>query len=301
MNFPGGMSVPEQLSHLWGSTATPFPQQMDPCRRPVVSSRSCAAAADGASGGMGICTHLAQRGGCEMDNNGGVDEDPSSILEEFLGRLPARAVAEFERLGVRRRFPAGSTLFIEGDHAHEVFVLLAGAVKVTVGSVEGREIILDVFEPGVFLGELSVIDGGLRSATVTALSPVEVLTIAAGRFNEFLDRYPLALRLLLIEVIGRLRARVRHQLEFGAGDALGRVCARLAELADRYGQPEAPDGTTVLIRSPVTQADLAAWTGLSREAVVKALRALRGLGWVDNRGRAIVIRDPERVRQRAAR
>lgn len=126
------------------------------------------------------------------------------MLEEFLGRLPAEAVAEFERLGARRRFPAGSTLFIEGDHAHEVFVLLAAAVKVSVGSVEGREVVLDVFEPGVFLGELSVLDGGPRS-TVTALSPVEVLTIAAGAFNEFLDRYPQALRLLLVEVIARLR------------------------------------------------------------------------------------------------
>jgi CRP-like cAMP-binding protein len=225
-----------------------------------------------------------------------VDELPAAVLEKFVRRMPAEAVAEFERLGARRRFPSGSTLFIEGDPAHEVLVLLAGALKVSVGSAEGREVLLDVFEPGVFVGELSVIDGGLRSATVTALSPVEVLTIAADAFNEFLDRHPQVLRLLMVEVIGRLRTRVRHQLEFGAGDALGRVCARLAELADRYGEPEA---RMILIRSPVSQADLAGWTGLSREAVVKALRALRQLGWVDNRGRAILIRDPDSVRQRA--
>jgi CRP-like cAMP-binding protein len=90
---------------------------------------------------------------------------------------------------------------------------------------------------------------------------------------------------------------VRHQLEFGTGDALGRVCARLAELADRYG--EQAEGM-VLIRSPVSQTDLASWTGLSREAVVKALRSLRRLGWVENTGRQFVIRDAERVRQRAA-
>jgi CRP-like cAMP-binding protein len=233
----------------------------------------------------------------KTEKNGEVNNDASLILEKFLGQLPAEAVAEFEGLGARRRFPADSTLFIEGDRGHEVLVLLAGAVKVSVGSVEGREVVLDVFEPGVLLGELAVIDGGPRSATVTALSPVEVLTIAAGAFNEFLDRHPQMLRFLLVEVIARLRTRVRHQLEFGAGDALGRVCARLAELADRYGEPE---GKTILIRSPVTQGDLAAWTGLSREAVVKALRALRQLGWVDNHSRAIVLRDPERVRHRAA-
>jgi CRP/FNR family transcriptional regulator, cyclic AMP receptor protein len=216
---------------------------------------------------------------------------------DFLGRLGSAAAAEFEGLGARRRFPAGAALFVEGDQAHEAFVLLAGEVKVTVGSADGREVVLDVFEPGCLLGELSVIDGRPRSATVVALSPVEVLAVGAGSFNEFLDRHPQALRHLLVEVVDRLRTRVRHQMEFGTGDALGRVCARLAELAERHGESE---GEAVVVRSPVSQADLAAWTGLSREAVVKALRALRQLGWIHSEGRTITITDPEQVRRRAA-
>jgi CRP-like cAMP-binding protein len=225
-----------------------------------------------------------------------VDEGQSLSQVDFLNRLPQSVAAELQRLGARRRFPAGSTLFVEGDPAHEVLLLLAGEVKVSVGSVEGREVVLDVFEPGSLLGELSVIDGGPRSATITALSPVEVVTVAAGAFNEFLDRHPKVLRALLVEVIKRLRTRVRHQLEFGTGDALGRVCARLAELAKRDGEQE--DGLVVL-RVPVSQADLAAWTGLSREAVVKALRALRQLGWIDSRGRNIAIRDFDGICGRA--
>jgi CRP-like cAMP-binding protein len=227
-----------------------------------------------------------------------VERGGSSTLPPFVGGLDAEAVADFEQLCARRRFPAGSTLFVEGDRAHEVLVLLAGTVKVSVGSEDGHEVVLDVFEPVVALGELAVIDGGRRSATLTALSPVEVLTIGAEAFNGFLDRHPRALRLLLVDVIGRLRTRVRHQLEFGAGDALGRVCARLAEIADRYGEPR---DTAIVLRSPVSQADLAAWTGLSREAVVKAMRALRQLGWLESHGRSIVLRDPERVRRRSAR
>jgi CRP-like cAMP-binding protein len=104
------------------------------------------------------------------------------------------------------------------------------------------------------------------------------------------------LRRLLVDVIGRLRSRVRHQLEFGAGDALGRVCARLADLADRYGEP---DGNTVVLRSPLNQTELAAWTGLSREAVVKALRALRQLEWIDVAGRTFLVKDLESVKGRA--
>jgi CRP-like cAMP-binding protein len=221
-----------------------------------------------------------------------VEESPAGGDGDFLAELPPDAAEELRRLGARRRFPAGAVLFLAGDPAHEALVLLSGEVKVSVGSAEGKEIVLEVFEAGALLGELSVIDGKPRSATVTALRPVEVLAVAAGSFNDFLDRHPKVLRRLLIDVVGRLR----HQLEFGTGDALGRVCARLADLADRYGEPA---GDTVVVHSPLNQSELAAWTGLSREAVVKALRALRQLEWIDVQGRTVVVRDLERLRGRA--
>jgi CRP/FNR family cyclic AMP-dependent transcriptional regulator len=225
-----------------------------------------------------------------------VEETPAGGDGDFLAGLPVGAADELRRLGTRRRFPAGAVLFFAGDPAHEALVLLSGAVKVSVGSVDGKEIVLEVFEAGALLGELSVLDGKPRSATVTALVPVEVLTVAAGSFNEFLDRNPGVLRRLLVDVIARLRSRVRHQLEFGAGDALGRVCARLADLADRYGEP---DGDAVAVHSPLNQTELAAWTGLSREAVVKALRALRRLEWIDVSGRTFLVKDLERLKGRA--
>jgi CRP-like cAMP-binding protein len=232
----------------------------------------------------------------------GLDNDVVSEVDwrhdDFLASAGPEAAAELRQLATRRRYPAGAALFLEGDVAHEALVLLTGEVKVSVGSVEGGEVILDVLEPGSLVGELSVIDGKPRSATVSALSPVEVLAVGAVAFNEYLERHPRLLRGLLIEVIDRLRTRVRHQLEFGTGDAMGRICARLAELTDRHGEME---GGSVVVHSPVSQTELAAWTGLSREAVVKALRALRQLGWVENRGRTIVIHELERVRQRAAR
>lgn len=227
-----------------------------------------------------------------------MDEAQSQGPPSFLASLGAPAAVEFERLGRRRRVPVGEMLFLEGDRADEVLVLLAGEVKISVGSLEGREVILDVLEAGALVGELSAIDGKPRSATATAISAVEVLAVGAGAFNGFLDRHPDVLRSLLLEVIQRLRLRVRHQLEFGTGDALGRICARLTELADRYGDDH--DGTVVL-RSPVSQSDLAAWTGLSREAVVKALRALRQLGWIESQGRTISIRDLDQLRDRATR
>jgi CRP/FNR family transcriptional regulator, cyclic AMP receptor protein len=225
-----------------------------------------------------------------------VSESVTPGRPDFLASLSSALSDEFARLGARRRYPAGATLFLEGDAAHDVLVLLEGKVKISVGSIDGREVILDVVEPRVLLGELSVIDGGPRSANVSALSAVEVLSIGAQAFNDFLESHPKAFRSLVVEVIGRLRTRTRHQLEFGTGDALGRTCARLSEIAERYGKDEAG---RVTVSSPVSQTDLAAWTGLSRVAVVKALRVLRDLGWIENQGRAIVIREPDQLRQRA--
>ncbi len=214
----------------------------------------------------------------------------------FLARVGDERAAELFAIGTRRGYPAGATLFMEGDAAHEAIVVLQGDLKVVVASVDGRDVVLDVFGAGELVGEWSVLDGKARSATVTALSDVEVLSLPAAPFRAFLDRHPEVRESLLLDTIGRLRAQVRHQLEFGAGDAMGRVCARLVELADRFGQP---DGGATVIHSPLSQSDLAAWTGLSREAVVKALRQLRSMGWISNRGPDITVHDLDRLRRRA--
>jgi CRP-like cAMP-binding protein len=216
--------------------------------------------------------------------------------EDFFARVGPDAAAALQALGTRRRYPAGAILFLEGDTAHEVLVVLEGDLKVLVGSASGREVVVEIAGPGSLIGEWAVIDGKPRSATVTAVSAVEVLTIGAADFRAFLADHPEALTGLLLDTIGRLRHQVRHQLEFGAGDAVGRVCARLVEMAERYGEA---DGTLTLIRSPLSQADLAAWTGLSREGVVKALRTLRQLGLIDNRGPDITVHDLEALRRRA--
>jgi CRP/FNR family cyclic AMP-dependent transcriptional regulator len=101
---------------------------------------------------------------------------------------------------------------------------------------------------------------------------------------------------LLAVVVRRLRQANRRQLEVSTADALGRVCTRLGEMADRYG---ARDGTgPVRIELAINQTELAQWCGLSREAVVKALRKLRQLGWVTSVDGVITIEDRDQVRAR---
>lgn len=78
---------------------------------------------------------------------------------------------------------------------------------------------------------------------------------------------------------------------------MGRLAARIVELAERYGQPSEAAITVV---SPLSREELAAWTGASRAGVAHALREFRELGWVDTERRTLIVRDIQALRARAA-
>jgi CRP-like cAMP-binding protein len=215
----------------------------------------------------------------------------------FLHRLDPSQQEHLLALGRTRRYPAQSILFFEGDEAHDVLVVRSGELKVA-HTVDGHEVVLDVLTAGDVLGELSAIDGRPRSATATALTAAEVATVPAAAFMAFLAEHPRAGLALLRCVTGRLRDASRRQVEYGALDALGRVCRRLLELRDRYGEAAGDGG--VVIAGPLTQSDIAAWAGLSREAVVRALHGLRTLGWVATTPRSITVLDVDAVTARAS-
>lgn len=214
----------------------------------------------------------------------------------FLGGLqPAERDALLER-GRRRKIRAGDTLFHEGDASDWVAVLLRGRAKVSYYTEAGGEVVLGVRDPGDLLGELSALDGATRSATVTAIDEVEALVLTADAFRLFLESYPRLALELVKSLVARLRDADVKRVEFGAYDSVGRVARRLIELADRFGK-EGPDGVTIEL--PISQQELAGWTGSSRESVAKALSALRRLGWVDTGRRQMVIRDLDALRRRA--
>lgn len=199
-------------------------------------------------------------------------------------------------LGSRRRLPAGTTLFSEGDQAHDLIVINRGEVKITTVALSGQELVIEVLGPGELLGELSAIDGEPRSANAVALTDVEFTAVPLDRFLTYLQTNPASMGSLLSVLVRRLRQANRRQLEFSAADALGRVCARLDELADRYGQSS--EGDSVRIELALTQSELAQWCGLSREAVVKSLRKLRAIGWITTGDQGITIEDRPSVRSR---
>ncbi|MHA6784754.1 Crp/Fnr family transcriptional regulator [Pseudonocardia saturnea] len=216
--------------------------------------------------------------------------------EEFLARLDEADRAELAARGRHRRWPAGASLFLEGDRATTVVVVVTGRVKVFSLTEQGEEVVLAVRGPGALLGELTAVDGTERSTSVSALEPVVALVVPASAFVAFLHDRPAAAMVLLRLVTSRLRDADRKRVEFGAYDIAARVAGRLVELADRFGEA-VPDGVRISV--PLSQDELAGWVGASREAVAKALRVLRDRGLVTTGRRTMTVLDLDGLRGRA--
>jgi CRP-like cAMP-binding protein len=161
----------------------------------------------------------------------------------------------------------------------------------------GKEVVLAIRGPGDLLGELAAIDGEPRSATATALEPVEALSLSAGDFRSFLEAHPRVALALLAVLTRRLRDADRKRVEFAAEDTMTRVAARIVELSERFGDKVARG---LEIDLPISQEELAGWTGCSRDSVVNALQAMRGLGWIETQRRQILVRDIDALRRHAA-
>jgi len=213
----------------------------------------------------------------------------------FLSALPPAHAEALLALGRPRRYAEGAALFHERQPGDRVLVLLSGRVKLCSLSSD-REVILGIREPGDLLGEMSVLDGRPRGASAIALEPVEARVIPAADFYGFLARTPAAGLALARLLSARLRDADIKRAEHLGKDSLGRVCARLVELCDRFGTA---GGDEVAIDLAMNQEDLAAWTGSSREAATKALRTLRELGLIRTGRRTITVLDPVALRRRA--
>lgn len=207
---------------------------------------------------------------------------------DFLSFLAPEDRAALEGVAMRREYPRGAIILHRGDDSASVFLLIEGRVKIASPSADAREALLAFRGPGDLVGELSAIDGRPRSADVTALEPVVALALAGSHFQRLIQARP-GIGMALLRVIAyRLRQADADLAALGAHDVLGRVVRRLLELSERYGA-DCADGVAITL--PLTQEELAGWTGASREAVSKALNTLRGLGWVETRRRELLVTD----------
>lgn len=162
-------------------------------------------------------------------------------------------------------------LFVEGDDATALYVVISGRIAITRESVDGRESVLALMEPDDLFGEMPLFDNRPRSADARALETSEVLLVPYESMAGLYERRPE----LLWRVVALLASRLRT-MDDALADAMfldvpGRTAKRLLDLSGGADQFELP----------VTQEELAGMVGASRERVNKALSAFARLGWIE--------------------
>lgn len=199
------------------------------------------------------------------------------------------AEAELETLArslQRRSVRGGKAVFRHDDPGSSLYVIESGVVKVQRTSPEGREVILAILGPGDFFGELALLDGEPRSADAIAREDCTLLVLEREDFLAFLDKEPGVATKLLAALSRRLRRTDQLVQDAAFLDVPARLARALLQLA------ESPEATTGL-----TQSELAAMVGASRESVNRWLQFYRRRGLIDSATGSIRVLQPEELRR----
>jgi CRP/FNR family cyclic AMP-dependent transcriptional regulator len=183
---------------------------------------------------------------------------------------------------VTRSYPKQAIIVSEGDDTDSLYLILAGRVKVYLSDEAGKELILAIKGPGQYFGEM-VLDSQPRSASVMTLEPSQFAILSRADFKAFLLRHA-EVALQLIENLIRVARGLTHNVRSLAMlDVYGRVARILLELAVDQG------GGKLVIPEKLTQKDIAARVGASREMINRILRDLTTGGYVTLEGGRITI------------
>lgn len=182
--------------------------------------------------------------------------------------------ADCQRIGnlmVTKKFKKNNLIIFEDDFGSNLFILKTGRVKISGMSEEGDEAIFSILGEGEFFGELSLIDGLPRSATVTSIDDVELWVLHRGDFLELLERYPQVSITLLKELARRIRRSDLQIKSLSLKDAKGRVASALVRLGEDLGEMR---GGKIVINELPLQRDLANIAGTSRETISRVIKRL---------------------------
>jgi CRP/FNR family cyclic AMP-dependent transcriptional regulator len=222
---------------------------------------------------------------------------PSANIE-LLRRVPLFSELSEEELtpiahvAIPRSYPKGVRVFHEGDHSDACYIVRTGDLRVTREHPDGRAIALATLGPGDIFGELAMLDGEARSASVESLSECELLALPAGDVRRLLAATPETTVKLVVALVRRLREANERIARQSFQTVPSRVAGVLSQLIAEEAPLETREGVTI----QMTQADLAQLAGTSRESVSRFLATLERAGVVRvGRGRVTVL-EPRRLR-----
>lgn len=218
---------------------------------------------------------------------------------EFLRNVPIFTdinddeLTKIVRVGVRKKYKKGSIILLEEETGAALFVIISGKVKIVRADDDGREVILSILGESDFFGEMSILDGLARSASVVAITKTELFMIHRRDFLQLLEDVPTVAISLLKELTMRLRKADAQIKSLSLKDAAGRVATVILQLADDIGTIR--KGCVEIDALPLQQ-DLANMAGTSRETISRMVHLFIKKGHLELQGNKLIINDYEKFK-----
>ncbi len=202
----------------------------------------------------------------------------------LFSQLPEPQLALLTRVVGRKSFTRSSTIIAAGDPSDALYIVISGRLKVMMSDDEGREVILAILGPGEFFGEMALLDDETRSATVIAIEPCELLSIAKSDFKRCLAENMEISMGVMRGLVKRLREADRKIGSLALMDVYGRVARLLLEMSEDV------NGQKVVCKRLPKQ-DIAKMIGASREMVSRVMKDLQTSGYIEVRSGSIFLRE----------
>jgi CRP-like cAMP-binding protein len=226
----------------------------------------------------------------------------TSNLVELLSRtslfhdLEPEVIGAVASQGHERSYRRGESIFLEGEPSDAFYVIADGTVKVFVHSGSGEQMVFATLSSPESLGDVALFDGGLRSASAEAIETTTRLAVFPLSTVEALVREDARVARALLRAAGVMLRRLSTQTaDFVFLDLEGRVAKVLALSVGR----RRVDDDAVPLDLGLTQSELGAMVGGSRQSVNQSLHALAHRGFISIDGRNVVVRDLVGLRRRA--
>ncbi|GAC1600820.1 MAG: Crp/Fnr family transcriptional regulator [Acidimicrobiales bacterium] len=211
------------------------------------------------------------------------------MASDLFRHFDERVVERIADSSITKTYERNDRVFGEGDEANDLYVVRSGRIAISNRSTDGRESVVALMEQGDLFGDMGLFDGDGRSAEARALEPSQLVEVPYPPIRSMFDEDPALLWTVVAFLSRRLRTTDSALADAVFLDVTGRTAKRLLEIA----------GTNDEFMMPLTQEELAAMVGASRERVNKAIAAFVRLGWIRQSDRRYKITDRVQLERRA--
>jgi CRP/FNR family transcriptional regulator, nitrogen oxide reductase regulator len=219
---------------------------------------------------------------------------------QILGRVPFFSglkhadLEQINRLFHEHGYGPADTICFAEDPALSLFVVADGRVKLMHHSLSGKNVLLDMLQPGEFFGSLSTLGDSVYPDTAEAQTQTCILSINANDFRRILEQYP-SVTLRVVDITAaRLRTANERIRQLSAVSVDGRIANILLLLSKKFGKSS---GGGLLIESPLTRDDLAAMSGTTTETASRVMSQFQKDGLIQTGRKWVSILDPAGLQQ----